>query len=129
MRCLDSDLLVAILRGNKDAADYMGKIDQEGTASTTAISAYEILFGARLSKAPENIEESAKLLGKLKILLFDEKAAEKASEIHFKLKESGQEINIKDIFIASTAITNGHAIVTRNAKDFSRIKEAEIEKW
>ena len=129
MKCLDSDILVAILRGDKSAMPYMEKIDTEGKTSTTSISAYEILFGARISKNPKNVEESIKLLAKLSVLPFDEKAAEKASEIHSDLRQKGQEVSLKDMFIASVAITNGSHVITRNTKDFLRIKEVKVEKW
>lgn len=117
------------MRGDENAISYMEKIDREGRMSTTSINAYEILFGAGLSKIPENSEETVKLLGKLDILPFDTNAAERASEIHSTLSSNGQQINIKDILIASIAIVNEMILVTRNIKDFSRIKDLKIEKW
>ncbi|MBI2971391.1 MAG: type II toxin-antitoxin system VapC family toxin [Candidatus Aenigmarchaeota archaeon] len=129
MKCLDSDFLVAVLRGDASAVPFMEKLDQEGGAATTAITAYELLFGARLSKKFQETDEVRKLIGKLDILPFDEKVAEKASEIHASLKERGQEIGIKDMFIAAIALSHGSVVVTRNTKDFSRVAGLATEKW
>ena len=129
MRCLDSDILVGILRNNEDAIKMSHKIDEEGGAFTTSINAFEILAGARLSLKQKNIDEAKKLLAKLGILNFDEKSADKASQLLGELKKSGKIIDFKDIFIASISIENGCKLVTRNIKDFSKIKEIAIEKW
>lgn len=129
MRCLDSDILVGILRNNEDAIKMSHKIDEEGSAFTTSINAFEILVGARLSLKQKNIDEAKKLLAKLGILNFDEKSADKASQLLGELKKSGKLIDFKDIFIASISIENGCKLITRNIKDFSKIKEVAIEKW
>ena len=43
MKCLDTDLLVAILRGkDKDAEEKMKRLDQEGRHGTTTLNAFEL---------------------------------------------------------------------------------------
>lgn len=129
MKCLDSDILIGILRNDEDAVRMSHKIDEEGGASTTSVNAFEILTGARLSAKQKNMDESEKILAKLSILNFDEKSADRASQIFEELTKSGKMIGLKDVFIASIAIENGLKLLTRNTKDFSRIKGLEIEKW
>ncbi len=129
MKCLDSDFLIAVLRGDKDAVAEIVKLDEEGEFSTTAINAYEILFGAKKSAMKVGIEETRKLLSKMPILQLDEKASEKASDMHAELSSRGQQIDLRDIFIAAIAVSNECKVVTRNIKDFSRIKGVTIEKW
>lgn len=129
MRCLDSDILIAILRGDRSVLPFIKKLDEEGKDFTTSVNAFEILFGAKKSNKEKNIEESRKLLAKLEILRFDEKAAEKASDIFSELSKKGEQIELQDLFSASIAIANGCRLVTRNIKHFSRIKELETEKW
>ncbi|MBI2578890.1 MAG: type II toxin-antitoxin system VapC family toxin [Candidatus Aenigmarchaeota archaeon] len=120
---------MAILRGNEQALEKSKSIDEEGKAFTTSINAYEILFGAKKSKKEANLEESRKILAKLLMLPFDEKASEKASDIHKELSQKGTQLDLRDIFIASIAISNGCSLVTRNTKHFSKIKELKTEKW
>lgn len=129
MICADTDALVSILRNEKGSGAITDKLDKE-KASTTVINSYELIFGARISNnKEENIKEAEKLLAKLSILEMDEESAKKAAEIHAELSEKGDLINLKDIFIGAIAVSNGQKILTRNEKDFSRIKGLKIEKW
>ncbi len=46
MRCLDSDFLIGILAGKREAEHKMLEIENDRLA-TTAINAFEILFSAK----------------------------------------------------------------------------------
>ena len=129
MICVDTDALISILRDENDSESILERLDKEST-STTVINYYELIFGAlRSQNKEENINETKKLLTKMKILEMSEESAEKAAEIHSELYETGKLIDLKDILIASIAITNGKKILTRNEKDFSKIKGLKTEKW
>ena len=52
-----------------------------------------------------------------------------AAEISVDLRKKGDIIDFQDIAIASIAISNGEKLVTRNVRDFSRIKQLKLEKW
>ena len=129
MKCLDSDFLIAILRGDIEAKTTGIRIDQEGKTATTVINAFDILFGAKKSKNLENLKEANRLLARLEILTFDFRVSEQASDIMLNLEERGEMIDLKDIFVAAMARVNGYSIITRNTKHFSKIEELEIEKW
>jgi tRNA(fMet)-specific endonuclease VapC len=130
VKCLDSDFLIAILRGEEAVKKKIAEIDEECKAFTVSINAFEILYGAlRSSKKEKNLKEAKRLLNSLDILTLDYKAAEKASEIQSNLTEKGKGIGLKDLFIASAAITNGCTLVTKNTKHFSKIGELKLEAW
>ena len=40
MNCIDTDFLVAVLRGRKDAERRMEELDKEGRQATTSVSAF-----------------------------------------------------------------------------------------
>lgn len=121
MRCLDTDFLVAVLRGDESVTQKMEEIDREGGACTTSINSFEILYGAlRSSNREKNLREAKGMLSALDILPFDYTSAEKASEMQAELVEKGEQVGLKDVFIASTALTKGCFIVTKNTKHFSR---------
>ena len=67
-----------------------------------------------------------KLLSRLELLSFDEKASEKAAEILTYLESRGEPIEFRDAFIAATALTNNYATLTRNTKHFSQIPNLKI---
>ena len=129
MKCFDSDILVAILRGDRTALPFVEKQDAEGRPSTTSINAFEILFGAKKSRNHQNIEATRTLLAKLAIFPFDENASEIASDVFSTLSNTGQQIELPDLLSASIALAHGATFVTRNTKHFSRIKELTLEQW
>lgn len=130
MKCLDSDFLISVLRGDTSVERKMIEIDVEGKASTVSINAFEILYGAHHSaKKEKNLKDARRLLNSLDVLALDYKAAELASEIQSDLIEAGDGIGLKDLFIAAIAITNRRTLVTRNTKHFSKIGGLKLETW
>lgn len=130
VKCLDSDFLISILRGEEAVKKKIAEIDEEGKAFTVSINAFEILYGAlRSSKKEKNLKEAKRLLNSLDILTLDYKAAEKAGEIQSNLTEKGKGIGLKDLFIASAAITNKCTLVTKHTKHFPKIGELKLEAW
>ncbi len=65
-----------------------------------------------------------KRLGSLKN--FDLKERKFTSE---KLEDKGEIIDPYDLLIASQAISNEMILVTKNEKEFKRIKELKLENW
>ncbi|MBU7046910.1 MAG: type II toxin-antitoxin system VapC family toxin [Theionarchaea archaeon] len=127
MRCLDSDFLIDILAGKREAESKMLEIENDRLA-TTAINAFEILFGAKYSQNMKNIKESHRILSGLDILTFDLEAAEEASRIHVQHMREGNRLPTRDLFIASVAKVPSCVVVTRNVKHF-RISGLEVETW
>ena len=130
MKCLDSDLLIAILRGKQEAQPIVDEIDRDGKATTTSVNAFEIYFGASKSeRKQENLKETSRLLERLEVFPFDLSASRKAAEISAKLTTKGEAIDYRDAMIAGIAIENGLTLVTRNESHFKRIKGLRTEKW
>ena len=127
MKCLDSDFLIDILAGKKEAEHKMVEIENERLA-TTAINAFEILFGAEYSQNERNIKEAHKILSGLDIIAFDLKAAEEAGKIQAHHIRGGTRLPIRDLFIASVAKVHGCVVVTRNVNHFN-ISGLEVETW
>lgn len=130
MKCLDTDLLIAILRGKEEAHNKVTEIDQEAKGATTAINAFEIFFGAyRSTRKIENAKEASKLLDKLEVIPLDLASSRRAGEISAKLTTKGETIDYRDAIIAGIAIENDLVLVTRNESHFNRIKELKMEIW
>jgi tRNA(fMet)-specific endonuclease VapC len=130
VKCLDTDLLIAILRGKQEAYSIVTEIDEETKAATTAINTFEIFFGAHKSSMKnENIKEAAKLLDRLEVIPLDLPSSRKAAEISAKLAEKGEPIDYRDAMIAAIAIENDLTLVTRNKSHFNRIKNLKLETW
>jgi predicted nucleic acid-binding protein len=130
VKCLDTDLLVAILRGDDEAKEKIRQLDEEGRNATTSINAFEIFYGAYKSKKREkNVEGSKRLLSRMDILSIDGGAAEKAGSIFAKIELEGLPVEFRDVLIAASSIENHLTLVTRNKKHYQRISDLSIETW
>jgi tRNA(fMet)-specific endonuclease VapC len=130
MKCLDTDLLVAILRGREDAELKMNEVDREGRQCTTAITAFELFYGAYKSKQRHtNLEKTRMVLERVDVLSLDYESSEGAGEILADLAARGDMIDFRDAMIAGIAKAKGLTLVTRNEEHFARVKGLKVEVW
>jgi len=129
--CLDTDVLVSLLRGNPQAKKYIEGLESRGeTVYTTPINAHELFLGGWRSKQREaNLREIATLLGDLSILDFDLEASVYTSRIASGLLAEGHPIGVGDTLIAGIVLRHGQSLATRNVRHYERIPELRIEAW
>ena len=97
MKCLDTDFLVAILRGKNDAKSKMESLDAEGRNATTTINAFELFYGAHKSaKRAKNLKEVFKLLDRRDVFDFTLEASEVAGEITAILENEGKMLDFRE---------------------------------
>jgi len=130
MVCLDTDLLVGLVRNNPAAVKTISDLEQGSLPmTTTSITTYELLKGAEISVNPkENVQLIKNILSNLHVLDFDTPSSEKASRIYKELNSSGILIGEFDILIASVCIANDETLIS-NDEHFGRIKELKWKKW
>ena len=114
--CVDSDVLIELVYGDKEIVEFIQRTDAEW--HTTTINLFEI-WSERKEKQ-QNIEN---LIQGLRKQDFDEACALKAGEIRKQLKEKGELLEIRDIFIGSVCIKNNLELLTNNKKHFERLKQ------
>ena len=131
MVCLDTDFLVALLRGDKDARERGDEMDREDVKkATTPINAFELFLGAYLSERRDaNLTVVRELLSNLELLEFDLRSCEEAGLIAAGLRSRGEPIGVRDSMIAGIASKFEETVLTRNIEHFSRVKELNVEKW
>ncbi|MCW4006763.1 MAG: type II toxin-antitoxin system VapC family toxin [Candidatus Bathyarchaeota archaeon] len=120
---LDTDILIDLLRGKKDAEVLISTLERKRfTFFTTAVNVYELHYGAHKStKKEQSLQATKKLLRRMPILPFTNRAAAKAGHIFAGLEAKGQSIGLSDAFIAAIALTRGYSVVTRNSSHFNKI--------
>ena len=127
MTVLDTDYLVALLRGDTDAANFSNMIDYP---KTTAINAFELYYGAKRStNIKKSIAEVKSLLNSMDILEFDNSAVIKSAQIQADLMNSGKPVNILDVLIGGIVIVNNEDLLSRNTDHFNRIKGLKCMSW
>jgi tRNA(fMet)-specific endonuclease VapC len=130
MVCLDTDFLVALLRGNKEAEEKSTLLDRRGVRKTTTpITAFELFIGAYLSKNTENASLVRDLLLSLEILEFNLAACERGGEFEAALRKRGEAIGIRDVMIAAISHIHDETLLTRNTRHYSRIDGLKLDTW
>jgi len=116
MTILDSDILIAILKGRPEAIQKITKLEEEGDPlSTTIITAYELLKGAYLSRSSEEtLAKVTNAISEIQVLNLTIKSCEEASKIYRDLKKKGHMVGEFDILIAAIARTNDQTLITRD---------------
>ena len=130
MIILDSDYLIAYLRGNEHATAKFRQLQTRGEKmATTCISIYEVLVGERLYGTPTSLETARKLLASLQPLPFEVDAAEQVALLDADLIHKGNRLEILDLMIAAIALANGAMLLTKNHKHFNRVKGLKTDGW
>jgi len=131
MVLLDTDILIGLLRNNKEAVSKISKfLAKHVILFTTSINTAELYFGAHLSeKSQENLEAVEKLTKTINIIPFELNHSKIYGEIRSDLQKKGEIINELDIFIATIAIEKDLPIITRNTKHFKRIMRLTVDTW
>jgi predicted nucleic acid-binding protein len=119
MVILDSNVIIRILKGDKDTLEKVGSIP--GGIATTVFNLYEL---TRI----RNRQKVRKFLERFIIYPFNVKEADLASEIYLKLSSSGKMKSEIDILIASIAKSNDEVLVTfdRDFYDISKIADLKV---
>lgn len=127
---LDTDVLIALLKGETDADEAVqGLQEKSDRAATTIITAYELLKGAALSSKPkDNLAEVQKLLSNIEVLYLTLQACKEASIIYRDLKKAGSLAGEFDVLIAAIARTYGQTIMTRD-QHFRFFKTVKVTYW
>ena len=121
----DTDVLIDALRGREPAASRLAAALRDGTLATTAVSAFELLSGAR---TPDEVEVIETLLAAMPILSFDERASRAAGSSRRALETQGQTIGMGDYLIAGICLSRGASLLTRNRKHFERIAGLNLDR-
>lgn len=119
----DTSILIDYFRKtDKDNSVLISLFDQGYDFTISAITHYEIYSGTTVNQ----LTFWKNLLQRTKVLALDEIVAQTAVNISNELKRKRKQIEIADLFIAATAITNNLPFATLNRKHFDRIETLNI---
>lgn len=124
---LDTTAIIDLFKGNQGIKEFLEK-NKEPLASTM-FNYLELQFGLD-HENKKHIEESRyyeELFESIYAIELTKNACEKASQISWKLKKSGKEIEQFDCIIAALFLEKGiKKVVTRNKSHFNRIEGIEV---
>jgi len=131
MTIIDTDIIVALLKGIPEAIEKITLIEEKGeTISTTIVTVYELLKGAFLSRrCDENLAKVADVISSMQILDLTFNACEEAAKIYKELNNKGSMVGEFDILIAAIARANNEEFVTRDDHFELLIPESKLQNW
>lgn len=133
MRCLDTNVVIAILKGRPDPLidRFLRELADRGPLALPVIVLFELRFGvAKSRRRAENEERLALFLqAPIDILSFDSEDSREAGEIRASLENGGTPIGPYDILIAAQARRRNAILVTANHGEFSRVRGLKLENW
>lgn len=125
--CLDSDILVEILRNNRTVIDWIGGMEEKYLLATTIINIFELYYGAYKSNLLQKDVTAIKdIINWLEILDLSIESVEEAGKQKARLEKEGKTIEFRDILIGTIALTEGYSLKTGNKKHFERIEGLKL---
>lgn len=131
MYCLDTDIVIAFLRGYSDARNKIINLRTAGTdIAITPITLCELYRGACLSKDKEkNVTLINGFTERVSLLNQNKVSCQFFGEDYAYLKKKGLMTQTTDLMIASICKAQNCVLVTRNIQDFKNISNLLMEKW
>ncbi|OHD84789.1 MAG: nucleotide-binding protein, partial [Sulfuricurvum sp. RIFCSPLOWO2_02_43_6] len=91
---------------------------------------YELEVGIAKSSSPKKREQQLKmLLENVIVIPFGNEEARVSAKIRASLESIGEPIGPLDTLIAGCALAHHYTLVTRNKKEFGKVKGLKVENW
>jgi len=128
MFCIDTNIFIEFLRGNKEIIEKFNNIDSDNIFFSP-ITLSELYQGAYLSNnAQLGIQELNEFIESFNILDFNKEICKEFGKEYARLKKIGKQIPEFDLLIAIFAKVNNLMLVTRDKKHFENLG-IKIEVW
>lgn len=123
---IDTSVLIDAEHRDRSLSSHLG----DGDRAISVITASELLHGMHRAKDSAIHTRRAAfvegLLSALEALPITMAVARMHAEIWSALKDNGNLIGAHDLWIAATALSQGMAVVTANARDFERVPGLDV---
>ena len=129
MRLLDTNIIIYYFKGVPTVVERM-LAAQPSEIVLSSVSVHEIEYGLEKSTAgAERRRQWETFLQNVAIVPFGVEEARVSATIRASLERQGLPIGPYDLLIAATALVSGAVLVTRNLREFERVKGLRTENW
>lgn len=127
---LDTNVCIRLINNSSPAVIKRLADKQPEDIFISAITQLELYYGAYRSLQTErNLEILQRFFSQFNICFLDSASAMIAGKIRADLAAIGTPIGPYDLQIAASAIARNFILVTHNTREFSRVKELQLEDW
>ena len=121
--CLDTSILIDFYRKKDKSKSLFFKLTESyALFAVSSITEYELYLG---NTDDQNVFWD-KFFSQITVLPFNTKSAKLSAKIYRQLKTKNKLIDVPDILIAGTAMSNNLPLATLNRKHFERIDDLEL---
>jgi len=120
---IDTGIFIEHLRAKNKLETVLSKIPDDTILCVSSVTLFELYSGAT---SPQKHEDVRTITANLIHLSFSGDVAEEAAKIYRQLRADNQLIDMRDIFIAASAIANDLPLLTFNKKHFTRISRLKL---
>ena len=127
---LDTDVFSLMVKGQDAAINTRLITLAKGEAMVSVITAGEFFYG--VAHAPVSAlrdQRAQRLLDFFGLLPLDAEVAARYGTVRAELRRAGTPIGPNDLWLAAQALARGLTIVTRNTREFQRVKGLKVENW
>ena len=130
MYVLDTNMLIAIVKGNDNVLHKFNSFDRDIKFCTTIINIAELYYGAYHSEKQEaNLKTVKRIQSAFRVLRLTNAAVIEYGIVKSALRKTGSLVADNDLFIASITKSYEGILVTDNTKHFERIPGLLVENW
>ena len=127
---LDTDVFSLMVKGQDAAINTRLQSLTKGEAVLSVITAGEFYYG--VAHAPVSAlrdQRAQRLLDFFGLLPLDGEVATRYGTVRAELRRAGTPIGPNDLWLAAQALALGLVMVTRNAREFKRVRGLKVETW
>ena len=129
---LDSDLLIATLRGNADARATLEHFLRYEDCALSVVAYTEVATGEYM-RDPRVSRSVRDFLDPIPALDYTRAMAQRAARVHAQVRAAGRQMGLGDLQIAATAAFSKRVLLTRNTAHFALFvdqdKQLELREW
>ena len=129
MYMFDTNIIDYLIRGSSPALKNRFERENPDDFAVSAVVYAEILCGLRKIHGDKIAAKIRAFLENMRIVDFNDDAADMYAKIGAELEKSGTPIDNMDLLIAASAMAEGAVLVSHNTRHFSKIKDLQVEDW
>jgi len=127
---LDTNICIQILRGKEPEVRRRLEATRRADVAISSVVAGELWTGVMKSPQRQRHEQALMdFLAFADVLDWPAEAAPVYAEIRTALEAQGLSIGAMDLLIAAHALHERATLVTRNRREFARVKGLKLESW
>lgn len=127
---VDTDVFSLMVKGQDVSINTRLQTLAKGEAMLSVITAGEFYYGvARAPVSKLRDQRAQRLLDFFGLLPLDAEVAASYGTVRADLRRAGTPIGPNDLWLAAQALAHGLTMVTRNTREFQRVKGLKVEDW